>query len=101
MVPEWATYGNLTVGIAYSKGHGLVDNISLAEADMRLVVSVVSDGAPIRQVKIMDENRKLVFDSGLMDGCRSWVRRIPLESAIPVKVYAVDAVGDVATAAVK
>ena len=61
-----------------------------------IYVSVKSDGAPIRQVKVVDERGRIAFDTGLFDGGKSWSRRIPVESALRFKVYAVDASGDVA-----
>ena len=95
-VPTWATRANLTVGVQYSKGHGLVDNIALVEAGGELNVSVKSDGTVIRQVKIADENRTMVYDSGLMAGGMSWSRRVPVEPMHRFTVYAVDADGNVA-----
>ncbi len=95
-IPEWAAHANLNVGVQYSPGHGLVDNIELVEAGDGIDVSVTSDGAPIRQVKVVDERGGIVFDTGVIDGGRSWSRRIPVESALRVKAYAVDAEGDVA-----
>ena len=95
-VPMWADRANLTVGVQYSKGHGLVDNIALVDAGGELNVSVTSDGAAIRQVKIADENRNIVYDSGLMSGGVSWSRRVPVEPMHRFTVYAVDADGDVA-----
>ena len=94
-IPEWATHANLNVGVNYSPGHGLVDNIELVEAGGGIDVSVKSDGAPIRQVKVVDERGGTVFDSGLIDGGKSWSRHIPVESALRFKVYAVDVSGDV------
>lgn len=95
-VPTWAVRGNLTVGVQYSKGHGLVDNIALVEAGSELNVSVKSDSAVVRQLKIVDENRNTVYDSGLMDGGLAWSGRIPVEPMHRFTVYAVDADGDVA-----
>ena len=94
-VPTWAARANLTVGVQYSKGHGLVDNIALVEAGGELDVSVTSDGAVIRQVKIADENRNTVYDSGLVEGGMSWSRRVPVKPMHRFTVYAVDADGDV------
>ena len=56
-----------------------------------------SDDAPIRQVKVVDERGGTVFDSGIIDGGKSWSRRILVGSALRLKVYAVDASGNVAT----
>ena len=95
-VPEWAVRANLTVGVQYSRGHGLVDNIALVEAGGGLDVSVKSDGAVVRQVKIADEGGNIVYDSGLMARGRSWSRRVPVEPKHRFTVYAVDADGDVA-----
>ena len=97
-VPDWAARANVTVGVQYSKGHGLVDNIEVVEVGNGIDVSVESDGAPIRQVKAVDELGNVVFDTGLVDGGKSWSRRIPVESALRIKVYAVDADGDLAVA---
>ena len=93
-IPEWAVHANLNVGIMYSPGQGFVDNIELIEAGGGIDVSVESDGAPIRQVKVVDERGKIMFDSGLIDGGKSWSRHIPTGTALSVKVYAVDADGD-------
>ena len=95
-MPTWAVRGNLTVGVQYSKGHGLVDNIALVEAGSELNVSVKSDSAVVRQLKIVDENRNTVYDSGLMDGGLVWSGRIPVEPMHRFTVYVVDADGDVA-----
>ena len=97
-VPEWAARANVTVGVQYSKGHGLVDNIEVVKVGAGIDVSVKSDGATIRQVKAVDELGNVVFDTGLIDGGKSWSRRLPVESALDVKVYAVDADGDLAVA---
>lgn len=95
-IPEWAVHANINVGVQYSPGHGLVDNIELVEAGDGIDVSVKSDAAPIRQVKVADEHGRTVFDSGVIDGGKSWSRRLPVESALRLKVYAVDSSGDVA-----
>lgn len=95
-IPEWAAHASLNVGVRYSPGHGLVDNIELVEADGGIDVSVKSEGAPIRQVKMVDERGRTVFDSGIIDGGKSWSRRIPMQSSLSFKVYAVDSSGDVA-----
>ena len=97
-VPDWAARANVTVGVQYSKGHGLVDNIEVVEVGNGIDVSVESDGAPIRQVKAVDELGNVVFDTGLIDGGKSWSRRIPVESALRITVYAVDVDGDLAVA---
>ena len=97
-VPEWAARANVTVGVQYSKGHGLVDNIEVVEVGNGIDVSVESDGAAIRQVKAVDELGNVVFDTGLIDGGRSWSRRISVAAALRFKVYAVDADGDLAVA---
>jgi len=95
-IPEWAVHANINVGVQYSPGHGLVDNIELVEAGDGIDVSVKSDGSPIRQVKVVDEHGRTVFDSGIIDGGMAWARRIPLQSALRVKAYAVDSTGEVA-----
>ena len=95
-VPMWAARANLTVGVMYSKGYGLVDNIALVEAGGELNVSVKSNDAVLRQIKIVDESGNTVFDSGLMEGVMSWSKRVPVEPMHKYTVYAVDADGDVA-----
>ena len=95
-VPAWAARANLTVGVQYSKGHGLVDNIALVETGGGLNVSVKSDGAAVRQVKVVDESGSTLYDSGLVEGGRFWSRRVPVEPMHRYIVYAVDADGDVA-----
>lgn len=95
-IPEWAVHASLNIGVQYSPGQGLVDNIELVEAGGEIDVSVKSDGAPIRQVKVVDERGGLVFDTGIFDGGKSWSRRLSVESALRFKVYAVDSCGDVA-----
>jgi hypothetical protein len=82
--------------VQYSKGHGLVDNIALVETGGGLNVSVKSDGAAVRQVKVVDESGSTLYDSGLMDGGLVWSGRIPVEPMHRFTVYAVDADGDVA-----
>lgn len=95
-VPAWAARANLTVGVQYSKGHGLVDNIALVETGGGLNVSVKSDGAAVRQVKVVDESGSTLYDSGLVEGGRFWSRRVPVEPMHRFTVYAVDADGNVA-----
>ena len=95
--PEWAAYMGVSAGLEYSKGAGFVDDIALEEAISAIDVAVESD-APIRQVKVAGDDGRILFDSGLIDGGTSWTRRIPIGSCRRVKVYAVDAGGDVAVA---
>ena len=96
-LPDWTAHMSIAAGLGYSKGSGLVDNIELVEAGDGVDVSVKSDDAPIRQVKVFDERGGTVFDSGIIDGGKSWSRRILVGSALRLKVYAVDASGNVAT----
>ena len=95
--PEWAAYMGVSAGLEYSKGAGFVDDIALEEAISAIDVAVESD-APIRQVKAVGDSYRILFDSGIVDGGATWTRRIPIGSCRRVKVYAVDAGGDVAVA---
>ena len=95
--PEWAEYMGVSAGLEYSKGSGFVDDIALEEAISAIDVTVASD-APIRQVKVAGDDGRILFDSGLIDGGTNWTRRVPIGSCRRVKVYAVDAGGDVAVA---
>ena len=95
--PEWAAYMGVSVGLEYSKGAGFVDDIALEEAISAIDVSVESD-APIRQVKVAGDGGQILFDSGLVDDGATWTQRIPIGSCRRVKVYAVDANGEVAVA---
>lgn len=95
--PEWAEYMGVSAGLEYSKGAGFVDDIALEEAISAIDVAVASD-APIRQVKVAGDGGRILFDSGLIDGGTNWTRHIPIGSCRRVKVYAVDAGGDVAVA---
>ena len=95
--PEWAAYMGVSAGLEYSKGSGLVDDITLEEAISAIDVAVESD-APIRQVKVAGDAGQILFDSGIVDGDARWTQRIPIGSCRRVKVYAVDANGKVAVA---
>ena len=94
-IPDWIVHGQLAAGLAYSDGEGYVDNIELVEAYSELTVRVASKAA-IRQVKVVDENWRTVFDSGVLeDGARTWSHNLRIEAAYKYAVFAVDASGDV------
>ena len=94
-IPEWACNGQLHVGVAYSPGSGCVDNIELVEAYAEMSVCAVSS-VPIRQVKVVDENWRTVFDSGVLEGGdTAYSNNVPIEAASRYAVFAVDAAGDV------
>jgi len=98
-IPDWICYSQLTVGLAYTKGSGYVDNIELTEAFARLQVSV-SSSDPIWQVKVVDDRDEIVFDTGLIGkdaGCR-WSKELKVETSRRYRLYAVDRTGDVAFA---
>ena len=95
--PEWAAYMGVSAGLEYSKGSGFVDDIALEEAISAIDVAVESD-ASIRQVKVVGDDGRILFDSGIVDGGATWTRRIPIGSCRRVKAYAVSANGKVAVA---
>ena len=95
--PEWAAYMGISAGLEYSKGSGFVDDIALEEAISAIDVVVESD-APVRQVKVAGDAGRILFDSGIVNGGSRWKQRIPIGSCSRVKVYAVDANGNVAVA---
>ena len=97
--PDWAVRMGVTVGLEYSKGSGFVDDIALEEAISAIDVAVESGSdSPIRQVKVAGDDGRIFFDSGLVRGGVTWRQRIPIGSHRRVKVYAVDAKGDVGVA---
>ena len=97
-IPDWIAHGQMTVGLAYSDGEGLVDNIELVEAYSELTIRVESDAA-IRQVKVVDHNFRTVYDSGVLTGeSKTWTHTVRVEAAYKYAVFAVDAKGDVKVA---
>ena len=98
-IPDNVGYAQLTVGLAYSRGTGYVDNIELTEAFAQMKVSVASS-VPVWQVKIVDDHDEVVLDSGLLGrktGCR-WSGELTVETGRSYRVYAVDREGNVAFA---
>ena len=95
-IPDWIVHGQLTVGIAYSKGGGEVRNIELVEADCELVIEAKADRG-IMHVKVADENSEIVFDSGMLSGKDTvWTRRIDASPFRKYTAYVIDSEGDVA-----
>lgn len=95
-ISEWKGLGQLTVGLAYTGGTGEVRNIGLFEADCELVIKAKS-GCGIAQVKVVDGDKKTVFDSGVLDGVDTmWTGRIIVDPARRYAVYAIDTNGDIA-----
>ncbi len=95
-IPDWIVHGQLTVGVAYSKGGGEVRNIELTEADCELVVKASADKG-IAQVKIVDENLVTLFDSGVLSGEETtWSKRFEATPVLGYTAYVVDREGDVA-----
>ena len=90
-IPEWAVHANLNVGIQYSPGQGLVDNIELVEAGGVIDISVKSDGAPIRQVKVVDERGKVVLDLGDSTREITAFSDVALDKGTPVVATALNA----------
>ena len=95
-ISEWKGLGQLTVGLAYSRGSGEVRNIELFEADCELIIEATS-GDGIAQVKVVDDEKKTVFDTGVItDTPTIWKGRIMADTARNYVIYAIDTKGNIA-----
>lgn len=98
-VPEWAVNCQVLVGIHYyEKEEGreaAVDDLCVTPAFTRLRVDVAAPVA-IRQVKVVDDSGRTVFDSDVLSGgAKEFHRELKVETVHAYTVMAVTSDGDV------
>lgn len=95
IMPEDATSGELTVGLAYTRGSGLVDDIKIQEAYSQMNVQVTAK-ENIRQVKIMNDLGKTIFDSGVLaEKKKSFQKELKVETPYIYTIMTISEDGDV------
>ena len=88
--------GQLHVSINYSPGTGMICDLCLMEAYAQMTINVNSPEAPVRQVKVMDDTGRVVFDTGILKGTEKIFKKtIQVETPCKYSVMAVANDGDV------
>lgn len=98
-IPEWAVYCQVLVGIHYyekEKGwEAAVDDLCVFPAFTQLRIDVAAPVA-IRQVKVVDDSGKIVFDSDVLSGgAKGFHKELKVETVHAYTVMVVTSDGDV------
>lgn len=95
---EDMAHGQLHVLINYTPGTGMVCDLCLMEAYAQMTIDVNSPEAPLRQVKVMDDTGRVVFDTGILKGTeKTFKKTIQVETPFKYSIMAVANDGDVQT----
>ncbi len=88
--------GQLHVSINYSPGTGMICDLCVMEAYAQMAIDVNSPEAPVRQVKVMDDTGRVVFDTGILKGTeKTFKKTIRVETPNKYTIMAVANDGDV------
>ena len=88
--------GQLWVKINYAPGTGMICDLSVMEAYAQMTIDVNSPEAPVRQVKVMDDTGRVVFDTGILKGTeKTFKKTLQVETPYKYTVMAVANDGDV------
>lgn len=86
----------LHVLINYSPGTGMICDLCVMEAYAQMTIDVNSPEAPVRQVKVMDDTGRVVFDTGILKGTeKTFKKTIQVETPYRYSIMAVANDGDV------
>ena len=88
--------GQLWVKINYAPGTGMICDLSVMEAYAQMTIDVNSPEAPVRQVKVMDDSGRVVYDTGILKGTeKTFKKTLQVETPYKYTVMAVANDGDV------
>ena len=88
--------GQLWVKISYSPGTGMICDLCVTEAYAQMTIDVNSPEAPVRQVKVMDDSGRVVYDTGILKGTeKTFKKTIQVETPYKYSIMAVANDGDV------
>ena len=88
--------GQLWVKINYSPGTGKICDLCIMEAYAQMTIDVNSPEAPLRQVKVMDDSGRVVYDTGILKGTeKTFKKTIQVETPRKYSIMAVANDGDV------
>ena len=88
--------GQVWVQINYATGTGKICDLCVMEAYAQMTINVNSPEAPVRQVKVMDDTGRVVFDTGILKGTeKTFKKTIQVETPFKYTVMAVANDGDV------